>query len=145
MKDFLSPGQDVLVLHPNDPLSTVLNRLSTAPIPVLPVVDGDNRLLGVVNLDEAHLASQSPSLTPLIVAEDLMRNKIRPLTPDDTLDRALELFVENDLVVLPVVDDLQHCRVMGMVRRFETSGAYVRHLHAPREPEGDGNVRVWHA
>ena len=74
-----------------------------------------------------------------------MRNKIRPLTPDDTLDRALELFVENDLLVLPVVDDLQHCRVMGMVRRFEISGAYVRHLHAPREPEGDGNVRVWHA
>ncbi len=145
VKDFLTPGQDVLVLHPNDSLPVVQKRLSAAPIPVLPVVDGDNRLLGMVNLDEAHLASQSPCLTPLIVAEDLMRNKIRPLTPDDTLDRALELFVENDLLVLPVVDDLQHCRVMGMVRRFEISGAYVRHLHAPREPEGDGNVRVWHA
>jgi len=136
VSDFLSPEQDMLVLHPNDSLPIVLSRLSTVPIPVLPVVDSDNRLLGVVNLDEAHLASQAPSLTPLVLAEDLMRTGIRPLTPDDTLDRALELFVENDLLVLPVVSDLKQRRVIAMVRRFEISGAYVRHLHAPRETVG---------
>jgi CBS domain-containing protein len=104
------------------------------------VVDGENRLLGVVDLEESHLASRSPSLTPLVLAEDLMRTGIRPLTPDDTLDRALELFVENDLLILPVVDDLKNYRVIGTVRRFEIFGAYVRRLHAPREPEGEGYV-----
>ena len=136
VKDFLSPGDAALALRPGDSLATVLSRLSTAPTPVLPVVNEENQLLGVVNLEEVLLASQLPSLTPLVLAEDLMRSDIRPLTPDDTLDRALELFVENDLMVLPVVNDFQQRRVIGTARRFEISGAYVRHLHAPRETSG---------
>ena len=52
-----------------------------------------------------------------------MRSDIQPLTPDDTLDRALELFVENDLMALPVVDDLQSRKVIGIVRRFEIASA----------------------
>ncbi|MHB8861605.1 MAG: chloride channel protein [Pirellulaceae bacterium] len=130
---FLSAGQSTLVLHPDEPLASILSRLSSAPTPVLPVVDGDNRLLGVVNLEEAHLASQLPSLTSLIVAADLMRSDVRPLTPNDTLDRALELFVENDLLTLPVVNNYQERQVIGMVRRFEIAGAYLRHIHGPAD------------
>jgi CIC family chloride channel protein len=135
VNDFLSSGQSTPLLHPNDSLSTVLSHLSTTSIPVLPVVSGDDRLLGVVNLEEVHLASQLPFLTPLVLAEDLMRTGIQPLTPNDTLDRALELFVENDLLILPVVNDLKERRVIGMVRRFDISSAYVRRLHAPRDAE----------
>lgn len=131
VKDFLSPRDRMLVLHPEDSLATILSRLSTASIPALPVVDPEDRLLGVVNLDEVLLASQLPSLTTLVLAEDLMRGDIQPLTPSDTLDRALELFVENDLLVLPVVNDSEQRRVVGSVRRFEIAGAYVRRLHAP--------------
>ena len=134
MSEFLSPEQTVVTLHPNDPLATVIDRLSNVPFPVLPVVDGDSRLLGVVNLEEVHLASQTPTLKPLILAADLMRSDIRPLTPDDTLDRALELFVENDLLALPVVDDLNTRQVIGMVRRFEIASAYLRHIHGPPVP-----------
>ena len=104
------------------------------PFPVLPVVDGDSRLLGVVDLEEVHLASQEPTLQSLVLAADLMRSDIRPLTADDTLDRALELFVENDLLALPVVNDLTQRRVIGIVRRFEIASAYLRHIHGPARP-----------
>ena len=70
----------------------------------------------------------------MVLAEDLMRSDVRPLTPDDTLDRALELFVENDLLALPVVDDLKTRKVVGMVRRFDISSAYLRHVHGPAAP-----------
>ena len=122
-----------MALHPHDSLAKVIERLSGAPQPVLPVVDGDNRLLGVVNLEEVHLASQAPSLQPLVLAEDLMRTDVQPLTPEDTLDRALELFVENDLLTLPVVTSLDERRVIGMVSRFDISSAYLRHVHGPVE------------
>lgn len=135
---FVSSGVPVIVLHSNDSLATVLDRLGGVPFPVLPVVDRDSRLLGVVNLEEVHQASQEPSLKPLIVAEDLMRSDIRPLTPDDTLDRALELFVENDLLALPVVNDLDRRQVVGMVRRFEIASAYLRHVHGPSLPSNRG-------
>jgi len=134
VSEFLSPQQALVTLHPSDPLATVLDRLSSVPFSVLPVVDGDGRLLGVVNLEEVHLAAQQPSLKPLVLAEDLMRSDIRPLAPDDTLDRALELFVENDLLALPVVDDLETRHVIAMVRRFDVASAYLRHLHGPPVP-----------
>ena len=134
VRKFLSPEQPVVTLRADDPLATVIDRLSSVPFPVLPVVDGDSRLLGVVNLEEVHLASQEPTLQPLILAADLMRSDIRPLTPDDTLDRALELFIENDLLALPVVDDLEQRRVVGIVRRFEIASAYLRHIHGPARP-----------
>ena len=128
---FLSPEQIVTVLRPVDSLATVIERLSEAPYPILPVVDEGNRLLGVVDVEEVHLASQAPSLTPLVPAADLMRTDVQPLTPEDTLDRAQELFVENDLLTLPIVNDLQRRQVIGMVRRFDIASAYLQRLHGP--------------
>ena len=134
VRTFLSPDQPVVTLRAHEPLAKVIDRLDSVPFPVLPVVDGDSRLLGVVNLEEVHLASQEPTLQPFILAADLMRSDIRPLTPDDTLDRALELFIENDLLALPVVNDLEQRRVIGIVRRFEIASAYLRHIHGPASP-----------
>jgi CIC family chloride channel protein len=92
-------------------------------------VDADQRLLGVVNLEEIHVASQSEFLEPLILTQDLMRGEVTPLQPDDQLDRAQELFVENDLMALPIVNNLQERRVIGMVRRFEIASAYLERVH----------------
>jgi CIC family chloride channel protein len=130
---FLAKGQVPLVLRPQDPLSTVIERLGGASHSVLPVVDDQQRLLGVVTLDEVYLASQAPSLQSLVLANDLMRGDLQPLTPDETLDRALELFVENDLLTVPVVADLAERRLLGMVSRFDISSAYLRLVHGPAE------------
>ena len=137
MSQFLSSSEPLVVLHRSDSLTTVVERLNNARHPVLPVVGDGNRLLGMVNLEEVHLAAQAPSLKSLIVAEDLMRSDIQPLTPDDTLDRAQELFVENDLMTLPIVNDLQERQVIGMVRRFEIASAYLRHVHGPAQSSSD--------
>jgi len=131
VSDFLSPQQSTAVLHPGDSLDMTIERLSAAPYAILPVVDAKNRLLGVVSLEEVHLASIEPALKPLILAEDLMRTGVRPLTPTDTLDRALELLVENDLLALPVVDNLERQEVIGMVRRHEIASAYLYRVHGP--------------
>ncbi|MCD4728428.1 MAG: CBS domain-containing protein, partial [Pirellulales bacterium] len=129
---YLKTKHPPLTLHPDDPLSAVLSRLSDATYSVLPVVDDENRLLGVVNLEEVHLAAQATHLQPLILAADLMRTDVVPLQPGDQLDRALELFVENDLFALPVVNDLQRRRLIGMVRRFEIASAYLKHMHGSK-------------
>jgi CBS domain-containing protein len=135
VNEFLSPQRNPTVLHPGDSLDTVINQLDAAPHAILPVVDAHSRLLGVVNLEEVYLASGEPALKPLILAEDLMRTDVRPLTPDDTLDHVQELFVENDLLALPVVNDHKHREVLGMIQRHEIAGAYLRRLHGPVSTE----------
>ena len=133
VSEFLSPQQEVVSLKPGDSLATISERLADASSSVLPVVNDTGRLLGVVNLEEAYLASQSPTLESLVLAADMMLGHIQPLTPDDTLDRAQELFIENDLLALPVVNDLEQRKVIGIVRRFEIASAYLRHIHGPSQ------------
>lgn len=126
---FLKPERDFPFLLPGDGLVTVLDRFDAAAYPVLPVVDKEKRLQGVVVLDEVHLAAQSGPAGTWLLAADLMRPGVQPLTPEDRLDRAMELFVENDLLALPVVDGLGGRRVVGLVRRSDLAQAYLRQLH----------------
>ena len=45
------------------------------------------------------------------------------------LYRAFELFVENDLTALPVVDGASEPHVIGLVQRNDITGTYLRHVH----------------
>jgi CIC family chloride channel protein len=125
---FLTPQAEVPVLRPGDRLDVVIARLSDTNYHALPVADDKGRLVGVVGLDEVHLAALSPHLKQLIVAADLMRTDVQPLQADDALDRALELFVESDLLALPVVDGTTERRVIGVVKRADLSSTYLRHV-----------------
>jgi CIC family chloride channel protein len=123
----MRPAAEVPVIHPGDPLDAVLQRLADSPFPVLPVLDGDGKLLGVVDLEEAQLAAQAPHARPLLLAADLMRARVPVLHAADRIDQALELFVEADLLALPVVDqDNRH--FVGLVRRRELSTAFLRRV-----------------
>ena len=46
----------------------------------------------------------------------------------------MELFVESDLLALPVVDSLDGNRVLGIVKRADLSGTYLRQLHGTQPP-----------
>jgi CIC family chloride channel protein len=128
VRQFLTPEQKVPTLRPDDSLAVVLERLGNTPYLALPVVDAAGGLLGTVSLEEVHLASQSPSLAPLVLAADLMRTDVTPLHPDDCLDRALELFVESDLLALPVVEGVEVARVIGIVKRVDVSSTYLKYV-----------------
>jgi CIC family chloride channel protein len=124
---FMASQQVVPALQASDALPTVIERLSDSPYHSLPVLDAERRLLGMVSLKEVHLVSQSPHVNSLVLAADLMRIDVLPLKPEDRLDHALELFVENDLLELPVIDATG--KVVGIVKRADISGNYLRHVH----------------
>ncbi len=133
---FLTPNAILPVLHPGDPVQKVVDLLTESGYFALPVTDAGGKLLGVVSLEEAHLALQAPSAQGLLLATDLMRADVTPLRPDDRLDRALELFVESDLLALPVVDDAPQARVVGVVKRADVSGTYLRYVQGATAQEG---------
>ena len=68
-----------------------------------------------------------------------MRSDVQPLHPEDQLDLGMQLFAENDLLVLPVVDGSPQNRVVGLVRRSDLAKAYLRKLQGDPEhasPQG---------
>jgi CBS domain-containing protein len=60
---------------------------------------------------------------------------VTPLQPRDRLDRALELFVENNVLALPVVNSLGTNLVLGIVKRADVSTTYLRYVHSVMTPE----------
>ena len=141
---FLMPDVPLPLLQPSDPVEVVIDRMAKSPYTVLPVVDHEQRLLGVVNLEEVHRAATSAELRPWLLAEDLMRPCDDPLLPGDRLDEMLEAFVENDLLALPVVENVTNRRVLGIVRRAQISEEYLRRVHGPSgiRPNSDGSIIV---
>lgn len=129
VSQFVIPRQEVPLILPGDPLAKVIDQLIATPYMALPVTDADDHFLGVVSLEEVHLASQFPNLRALALAVDLMRSDVTPLKADDRLDRAQELFVESNLFALPVVDDSASPKVIGIVKRADLASAYLRHVH----------------
>jgi CIC family chloride channel protein len=135
---FLGAQQEVPTLRPSARLPEVIECLDRTTYHGLPVTDPQGRYLGMVSLEEVHLASLSPDLSRLVVAADLMRSDITPLQPDDTLDRALELFVESDRLTLAVVDGSPERRVIGIVKRADVSTNYLRRVHGVPALSGGG-------
>jgi chloride channel protein, CIC family len=128
VREFLAPGQEMSSLAPGDPLPRVIERLAASPYSSLPVVDRGGRLLGVVDLEEVHDATRLPVMESLLVAADIMRTDVEPLEAGHPVDRALELFVENDLLALPVVEGHADRRVIGVVHRADIARSYLEQL-----------------
>jgi CIC family chloride channel protein len=126
---FVTALAEVHLLRPGDPAAEVVERVSGSPYQAVTVVDEQGRYLGVVSLEEVVVAARSPELRALLVAADLMRSNVTPLSAGQRLDEAMELFVESDLLALPVVDG-EGC-VQGVVKRADVAGAYLRQIGGP--------------
>jgi CIC family chloride channel protein len=131
VRAFITPLSEITVVRPGDRASEVAERLAQNSLHVAPVVDGEGQLLGVVALEEVLLVSQSPQLRDFALAADLMRADVTPLRPEHRLDDAMELFVESDLLALPVVGEDR--KVIGIINRANVAALYLRQLQGPRE------------
>ena len=116
----------VETLRPNERLQAVIDRFNTSPELILPVVGKEGRLEGIVNLHELYWSASRRDALPWILAADLMHDGIRSLTPEDSLERAIELFAELDLPALPVVRSEKGQEFLGMVGRSDIAKLYLR-------------------
>jgi len=132
---FLRDGAAAPSLRPNDTLDVVVAQFDQAPYPVLPVVGEGNTLLGIVVLDELYLAAKAETAAGLLVAADFMRSDVQPLHLDDPFEVGMQLYMENDLRALPVVDGSPQNVVVGLVRRSDLVKAYLQKLHGDPDPK----------
>jgi CIC family chloride channel protein len=136
---FLRDGPPPPAVAPDDSLDGIVALLGRGALSVVPVVDADRRLLGIVVGDEVKSEAAKRGSGAMRRARELMRGDVAPLTPEQTLDQAMEAFVDNDLLALPVVDDLEGLHLIGVVRRFEVANAYLERLHGRPRPEASGD------
>ena len=88
-----------------------------------PVVEGEQTLLGLVDMQHIETLRGEPSLEQLVVAADVMRPALSLRTEDD-LRSALELMHQEGIREVPVLDADE--KLVGFIDEGAIAQAYLR-------------------
>ncbi len=147
VKDMMT--RDVITVLPNTPLSDVAQIIGEHKFDGVPVVDVDNKLLGVINeyeLIKKGLAVHLPTMQTVLknismidrehaklgeefkktlnlTAEKIMNSEPLTLNQSAPIEEAVQLFIDHHRVnPIPVIDDEN--RVVGIVSRYDILKAF---------------------
>ena len=60
---------DVIVCRPDDPVTEAINAMATHQVRRIPVVDEDNKIIGIISQRDVALRLNDPETTGAVVAE----------------------------------------------------------------------------
>lgn len=116
-----------VVIHEHAPLPQILYTVAEAQQDVFPVVDREERLVGVLSLQHLRAVLAGDGAGDLVRAIDLAL-PVRPVTANDDLHTVLQIMAEKQLDAVPVVANEDHQKVIGMIRRDTVLTAYDRRV-----------------
>jgi len=113
-------------VHPETRFTELVELTEGSPQAYFPIVDDDQRLIGVVSLTDIRALAGSPEVWPVLVAADLgvEAEAVAYLTPDEDLHAAARKFSALDLGALPVLDGPPPARLHAMLTYRQVLEAY---------------------
>ena len=127
------------VLQASTPAREVLRIADDTGQHTFPIIDPAHRLVGVLSVDLARTVVAADPAPGLVVAGDLATPNAPELHLDDPLARALELFGQDRVEILPVVDGER--TLVGLLDRRAVLGAYHRRVSELRARLSEGANR----
>jgi CIC family chloride channel protein len=124
----------VTPVRENTPLREIANRFMTNSNNFLPVVDAQQRLLGVVALQDLKEFLNTNQNLGAVIAYDVMRPPPKCLTPGQRLLEALPTVLESELRNVPVVNNLAENKLVGAVVRAEILAIFSEAIAAKSDP-----------
>ncbi len=103
----------------NTPFREIAQRFLTLPNNFLPVVDEQQRLLGMIALHDLKEYLHAGQELDSVIAYDVMRPTPVCLTPNQKLSDVLPLLLASEIRNVPVVNNLIQNRLIGTVARTE--------------------------
>ncbi|QDV14214.1 H(+)/Cl(-) exchange transporter ClcA [Rosistilla oblonga] len=127
------PIDSYSLIHESMSLDEIVHRLADNHQHYFPVVDADRNMVGIFTDDDVRSYLFHDAIWKLANASDVMTTNVVSVTPDDDLNTALGHFTALNLEELPVVEDHQSQRLLGMLRRRETIATYNRRIREHKE------------
>ncbi len=106
--------RDVKTVMPDSPLAEVAALMRSENCGIVPVVDGERRLLGVVTDRDIVVRTLAEGRSPeTAVARDVMTDDVSGVTADDPVREIIELMGRSQVRRIPVVD--RNDRLLGII------------------------------
>ncbi|HHJ50574.1 MAG TPA: CBS domain-containing protein [Phaeodactylibacter sp.] len=96
---------DVFTVKPDDTLAHVHDILLNKRFHHLPVVDDNNKLLGIITSYDLMKPGVSPEKFAETPVKEVMTSRVASLRPEELIGGAARVFLENLFHGLPITDD----------------------------------------
>jgi chloride channel protein, CIC family len=124
VRDLMTGQMPPVCVFKHTPTSELLQHASRASEQeVFPILDEDERLIGLVTANTLRLLSAELSQADWTLAADLLMPAIS-VTPDDDLREATQAMIANELREIPIVSIDN--RVLGMLDESEIAEVYLK-------------------
>ncbi len=118
--------RNVETIFNDTPFDEVLKTLGHSRYDQLPVVNRQNELLGVIKYADISGTLFEPGLRNIVLAGDITTGITLKLTPEDTIETAMEVLRKHPSVTyLVVVDKDDPKRLLGMVRHNDVLSTHL--------------------
>jgi len=133
-------GSNVLTIWPGASVRSAVERMASARVGALVVVDDDGKLTGVVSERDVlqALASNGDSAMSMPVS-DVMPSRLVTCSTDDALDELMAVMTNRRVRHLPVVEN---SRVIGIVSIGDLVKARLNELETESQVLRDAYLRV---
>jgi CIC family chloride channel protein len=143
VSDIFSRDRKITMIPESMTVEDIVHRLAYSNQHYFPVVDADQKMVGVFSDNDVRAYLYDESLWKLAVARDVMTDQFLSVAPDDDLNTALLRFTSHDLDELPVIDPEQPGVLQGMLLRREAIAAYnQRVMELKREAKEEEDTPV---
>jgi len=122
-------------VDPDAPLSRVRARLQVAPWGELFVADAEGRLVGTITFPDLHEHAFDTSRDSELTALGVARDHPAVLAAEDDLATAVEVYGASGEAHLPVVNNADELKLIGVAHEHEVILAYHRALNQARAEE----------
>jgi CBS domain-containing protein len=121
---------------PEDTLSAAAHLMWECDIGSIPVVDTEQRVVGMITDRDICMATYTQDRRPSEVpVQQAMASKIVACRPDDDIKTAERLMRDNQIRRLPIIDRQGHLLGMVSVNDLARKAANDRHLSSPQVGE----------
>ncbi len=125
----------VTPVRETEALREIADRFLTNANNFLPVVDGKNRLIGMVALQDLKEYLGSEEMVLGVIAYDIMRPPTACVTPNQRLLDVLPVVLASEQRNIPVVSTLKENRLIGSLVRAEVLGIFSEVIAASSKAE----------
>ncbi len=135
VEDVYRRDRKLRLVHEGTSLNDIVHQLAETPQRYFPVVDEDERLVGIFSAEDVRAYLYDDTIWEIANARDIMNTRVITITPEDDLNSALTRFTALNIDELPVVSPDDSQRILGVLRRKETINAYNQRRMALKQTE----------
>ncbi len=117
---------DAPFIRANTSFNEVLNIFINSKNTTFPVIDHNDKLIGIITMRDIRPLLQDRDIAPLLLAMDIMSENVFVLQPEDSFDQALRKMEIDDNELLPVVSDTKSMRYLGVVTKDHILKQYTK-------------------